>query len=249
MKFEEAMKLLNEGKKISEYSCDVTTYLIKESDGRIHEYNFGGNLETLSPSLYEQKKDSNAWYVVSEKFIKNFRKALDYLKQHGWYQNTDTLLLKSYKLGFISNYISAAIDLINLDCSLTLINIERYNAMYDIFPIDKIEDEDSVYDVKLSFNETKKDFEFVRDLLYSDETRRVEKQDEDMCGDAEDKDIGCTNHCCGDCAEATYSSREYYELKKEIVEKDHEIWKLKRTIEALEYLIYNCIPKDDRRKY
>lgn len=67
---------------------------------------------------------------------------------------------------------------------------------------------------------------------------------EDAC---EDKDIGCTNRC-GDCAEATYSSREYYELKKEIVEKDHEIWKLKRTIEALEYLIYNCIPKDDRRK-
>lgn len=61
----------------------------------------------------------------------------------------------------------------------------------------------------------------------------------------EDKDIVCTNR---DCAEQTYSSREYYELKKEIVEKDHEIWKLKRTVEALEYLIYNCIPKDDRRK-
>lgn len=179
MKLEEAMKFLNEGKKISENSYDVTTYLVKKSDGRIHEYNFGGNLETYSPSLYEVKKDSNAWYVVSEKFLKNFRKALDYLKQHGWYQNSDTLLLKEYKLGFISNYISAAIDLNHLSCSLSLIDIDNYDAMYDIFPIDKIEDKDSVYDVKLAFNETKKDFEFVRDLLYSYETLRVEKRDED----------------------------------------------------------------------
>lgn len=83
---------------------------------------------------------------------------------------------------------------------------------------------------------------------------------EDMCEDAcEDTDMKCisideegvehTNRRWGDCTERTYSSREYYELKKEIVEKDHEIWKLKRTVEALEYLIYNYIPKDDRRKY
>lgn len=83
---------------------------------------------------------------------------------------------------------------------------------------------------------------------------------EDMCEDAcEDTDMKCisideegvehTNRRWGDCTERTYSSREYYELKKEIVEKDHEIWKLKRTVEALEDLIYNCISKDDRRKY
>lgn len=59
------------------------------------------------------------------------------------------------------------------------------------------------------------------------------------------EDIGVD--CC-DCEEATYSSREYHELKKECIEKDHEIYKLRRTVEALEYLIYNCIPKDDRRK-
>lgn len=52
----------------------------------------------------------------------------------------------------------------------------------------------------------------------------------------------------GDCEEQTYSSKEYYELKTECIEKDHEIYKLRRTVEALEYLIYNCIPKDDRRK-
>lgn len=56
----------------------------------------------------------------------------------------------------------------------------------------------------------------------------------------------CVNY--GDCEEQTYSSKEYYELKTECIEKDHEIYKLKRTVEALEYLIYNCIPKDDRRK-
>ena len=63
-----------------------------------------------------------------------------------------------------------------------------------------------------------------------------------------DENIGCNNDCCGDCEEATYSSREYHELEKECIEKDHEIYKLRRTVEALEYLIYNCIPKDDRRK-
>lgn len=63
-----------------------------------------------------------------------------------------------------------------------------------------------------------------------------------------DENIGCNNHRWGDCAEQTYSSKEYYELKKECIEKDHEIFLLKRKVEALEYLIYNCIPKDDRRK-
>lgn len=52
----------------------------------------------------------------------------------------------------------------------------------------------------------------------------------------------------GDCEEQIYSSKEYYDLKTECIEKDHEIYKLRRTVEALEYLIYNCIPKDDRRK-
>ena len=52
----------------------------------------------------------------------------------------------------------------------------------------------------------------------------------------------------GDCEEQAYSSKEYYDLKTECIEKDHEIYKLRRTVEALEYLIYNCIPKDYRRK-
>lgn len=91
-----------------------------------------------------------------------------------------------------------------------------------------------------------------------DKDEVIVAKDEDMCEDVvcedteciekcndEDEDIGCTN--C-DCEEATYSSEEYYELKGELIEKDHEIWKLRRTVEALEYLIYNCIPKDDRRK-
>lgn len=69
-----------------------------------------------------------------------------------------------------------------------------------------------------------------------------EDVNDDECQDA------CADSMCCDYAERTYSSKEYYELKKECVEKDHEIWKLKRTVEALEYLIYNCIPKDDRRK-
>ena len=63
-----------------------------------------------------------------------------------------------------------------------------------------------------------------------------------------DENIGCNNDCCGECEEAAYLSKEYHDLKTECIEKDHEIYKLRRTVEALEYLIYNCIPKDDRRK-
>lgn len=184
MKLEEALKWLDKGKKISENSYEVTTYLVKEGDGQIHEYNFGGNLETFSPLLSEVKKESNKWYVVSEAFIKRFRKASDYLEHHGWYHNSDTVLLKEYKLGFIENYIEASIDLKDLSCSLSLININGYDPVYSIFPVKKIEDEDSVYDIKLAFNETKKDFEFVRDLLYTDRHLGIVKYDEEWAKEA-----------------------------------------------------------------
>ena len=36
--------------------------------------------------------------------------------------------------------------------------------------------------------------------------------------------------------------------KVRCIETEHENWILQRKVEALEYLIYNCIPKDDRRK-
>lgn len=179
MKLEEALKWLDKGKKISENSYDVTTYLVKESDGQIHEYDFGGSSETLSPLLSEVKKESNKWYVVSEDFIKRFKKASDYLENRGWYHNTDTVLLKSYKLGFIENYIDARIDLKDLSCSLSLIDINGYTPWSCIFPVSEIEDEDSVYDVKLAFNETKKDFEFVKNLLYTDYALGIVKYDEE----------------------------------------------------------------------
>ena len=179
MKLEEALKWLDKGKKISENSYDVTTYLVKESDGQIHEYNFGGSLETLSPLLSEVKKESNKWYVVGEDFIKRFIKASNYLKHYCWLHNTDTVLLKSYKLGFIQNYIDARIDLKDLSCSLSLIDINGYTPWSYTFPVDKIEDEEDVYDVKLAFNETKKDFEYVRDLLYTDRHLGVVKYDEE----------------------------------------------------------------------
>ena len=73
------------------------------------------------------------------------------------------------------------------------------------------------------------------------------KEDEFMAKNKECQDSYVDSMCCDCVEEATYSSREYYDLKKECIEKDHEIFLLKRKVEALEYLIYNCIPKDDRR--
>lgn len=179
MKFEEASKWLDKGKKISENSYDVTTYLVKKSDGQIHEYNFDGSLETFSPLLSEVKKESNKWYVVSEDFIKRFKKASDYLEHRGWHPNTDTVFLKSYKLGIITNYIDARIDLKDLSCSLSLIDINGYTPWSCIFPVDKIEYEEDVHDVKLAFNETKKDFDFIKNLLYTDYDLGIVKYDEE----------------------------------------------------------------------
>ena len=80
-------------------------------------------------------------------------------------------------------------------------------------------------------------------------------EEDTNCSDANDnEDVNgdecqdsCADSMCCDCEEQTYSSKEYYDLKTECIEKDHEITLLKRKVEALEYLIYNCIPKDDRR--
>ena len=179
MKLEEALKWLDKGKKISENSSDVTTYLVKGSDGQIHEYEFGGRGELLSPLLSEVKKESNRWYVVSEDFIKRLRKASNYLERHGWYHNTDTVLLKHYKLGFIYNYIDARIDLKDLSCSLSLINIDGHTPWAYIFPADKLKDKKDLYDVKVAFKKKKKDFEFVRDLLYTGSALGIVKYDKE----------------------------------------------------------------------
>lgn len=94
----------------------------------------------------------------------------------------------------------------------------------------------------------------VNGLFHKPDTRII--YDKDLFSRFEEENINelaknneddCCQDACIDCKEQTYSSKEYYELKKEVIEKDHEIFLLKRKVEALEYLIYNCIPKDDRR--
>lgn len=57
----------------------------------------------------------------------------------------------------------------------------------------------------------------------------------------------CVDPRDGDCCEATYSSKEYYALKKEIYQKDQEIILLKRKVEALEHLVCVYISPEDRR--
>lgn len=88
-------------------------------------------------------------------------------------------------------------------------------------------------------------------LHFKEENMAPSNKCSDANGNEDVNDSECQDSCadsmCCDCAEQTYSSKEYYELKKECIEKDHEITLLKRKVEVLEYLIYNCIPKDDRR--
>ena len=83
------------------------------------------------------------------------------------------------------------------------------------------------------------------------ELRKKATDCSDANGNEDANDGECQDSCvdsmCCDCSEQTYSSREYYELIKEGLKKDHEITLLKRKVEALDYLIYACIPSDDRK--
>lgn len=87
-------------------------------------------------------------------------------------------------------------------------------------------------------------------LRFKEENMAPSNKCSDANGNKDVKDDECQDSCadsiCCD-AEQTYSSKEYYYLMEAFIEKDHEITLLKRKVEALEYLIYNCIPKDDRR--
>lgn len=68
-----------------------------------------------------------------------------------------------------------------------------------------------------------------------------------------DEDIGCcipSEDTCEDTCDNRNTREcdiEEPDWKRKYIEQCHETWKLERTIEALEYLIYNCILKDDRR--
>ena len=87
-------------------------------------------------------------------------------------------------------------------------------------------------------------------LRFKEENMAPSNKCSDANGNEDVNDSECQDSCadsiCCD-AEQTYSSKEYYYLMEAFIEKDHEITLLKRKVEALEYLIYNCIPKDDRR--
>lgn len=65
---------------------------------------------------------------------------------------------------------------------------------------------------------------------------RVEEENNDLSEKYLDANV---NNCQCHIKEPDWKAR--------CIETEHENWILNRKIEALEYLIYNCIPKDDRR--
>ena len=65
-------------------------------------------------------------------------------------------------------------------------------------------------------------------------------EDEDIGYDIPSEDA-CNNRNTRKCA------MKEPDWKARCIETEHENWILQRKVEALEYLIYNCIPKDDRR--
>ena len=85
----------------------------------------------------------------------------------------------------------------------------------------------------------------MSDNISEEDTDCSDANGNEDVNDSECQDSCADSICCD--AEQTYSSKEYYYLMEAFIEKDHEITLLKRKVEALEYLIYNCIPKDDRR--
>ena len=87
----------------------------------------------------------------------------------------------------------------------------------------------------------------IKDLFPKQDMRITDDKDSFLCFEEGDKVLldECSdaneNNCQCDIKEPDW--------KAKCIETEHENWILQRKVEALEYLIYNCIPKDDRRKY
>lgn len=140
-------------------------------------------------------------------------------------------------------YLTCEVDILNTPMGRKLVNNSSSHSIKVYLLFDYIHKKFLIVDADEQIFIAKKEFSSIPFFIAGLLTEQKETSDK-----ISEEEIECNNPCCGDC-EATYSSREYNELEKECIEKDHEITLLKRKVEALEYLIYNCIPKDDRRKY
>lgn len=87
----------------------------------------------------------------------------------------------------------------------------------------------------------------IKDLFPKQDMRITDDKDSFLCFEEGDKVL------LDECSDANVNNcqcdMEEPDWKARCIETEHENWILQRKVEALEYLIYNCIPKDDRRKY
>lgn len=87
----------------------------------------------------------------------------------------------------------------------------------------------------------------IKDLFPKQDMRITDDKDSFLCFEEDDKVL------LDECSDANVNNcrcdMEEPDWKARCIETEHENWILQRKVEALEYLIYNCIPKDDRRKY
>lgn len=138
-------------------------------------------------------------------------------------------------------YLTCEVDILDTPMGRKLVNNSSSHSIEVYLLFDYIHKKFFIVDADEQIFIAKKEFSsrpfFIIGLL----TEQKEVSDK-----ISEEEIECNNPRRGDC-EATYSSREYYELKKECSEKDHEITLLKRKVEALENLIWAYISPDDRR--
>ena len=157
-------------------------------------------------------------------------------------------------------YFTFEVDILDTPMGRKLINNNSSHNIEVYLLFDSTHKKFLMLDVNEYFYTEKKEFSSIPFFIVCVLTKQKGVSDNTLeedtdCSDANsNEDVNddecqdsCADSMCCDC-EPTYSSKEYYELKKECIEKDYEIALLKRKIEALEYLIYVYISPDDRKK-
>ena len=142
-------------------------------------------------------------------------------------------------------YLTCEVDILDTPVGRKLVNNNSSHSIKVYLLFDHIHKKFLIVDVDewlFWIFMTKKEFSSIPFFIVGLLTGQKEVSDK-----ISEEEIECNNPRCDDCVEGTYSSIDYYELKKECIEKDHKITLLRRKVEALEYLIYACIPPDDRR--
>lgn len=109
---------------------------------------------------------------------------------------------------------------------------------------EEIESINKEYEEVLLENYLEYEEEYLKILKEELENATIKIEDEDKSiEDVSDEDMSISDEDTPCCDKEDLCEPDW---KKECIELQHELYEAKRTIEGLEYALYNCIPYDDR---